>query len=74
MKSALAGCLEQNPDRFNALQAFYRAKNNAGFGIFSTLAGEQFPDGWHKAIECGVWTESGVYGDNFRKTFKLKHV
>lgn len=61
-----------NPDRFLALQEFYREKNKRGFGLFSCLAGESFPDGWIKAINSGVWDEAGVYGDNFRKCFELE--
>ena len=70
MKETLYNILKEEPDRFEALMKFYRAKNKAGYGIFSCLAGETFPDGWIKSFESG-WDEQGIYGDNFRNTFGL---
>lgn len=73
MKEVLENILEQHPtEKFLALSLFYREKNKRGFGLFSTLAGETFPDRWIEAINSGVWKEDGVYGDNFRKAFNLK--
>lgn len=72
IKEQLLTILENNnSDRFAALCEFYRFKNSLGFGLFSTLAGETFPQEWFKALECGAWEEKGVYGDNFRKAFGL---
>jgi hypothetical protein len=70
MKQILLKIPEEESDNFQALMKFYRAKNNAGYGTFSCLAGETFPDGWIKAFDNG-WNEKGIYGDNFRKTFGL---
>ena len=72
MKTTLLNILYNEPDRFLALCEFYHAKNTAGFGLFSCFAGESFPNGWIKAIVEGSWKEEGVYGDNFRKCFRLK--
>lgn len=73
MKNVLIAILSYNSDRFTALSKFYREKNlsGKGYGIFSTFAAESFPEGWLKALETGVWNETGVYGDNFRKCFEL---
>ena len=58
-------------DKFDLLRSFYREKNTRGFGLFSTFAGESFPDRWYKAIEENHWPEQGEYGDNFRKAFNI---
>lgn len=65
--------IANEPDKFEALSKFYQEKNKKGYGLFSTLAGETFPDGWIKAINGNHWEEQGIYGDNFRKTFNIKH-
>lgn len=60
-------------DNFSALKSFYRMKHAKGFsGLFSCHAAENFPHGWLKAINSGVWEEKGIYGDNFREVFNLK--
>ena len=60
-------------DEFKALLQFYNWKNkNTNIGLFSTLAGGSFPDGWLKAFESGIWNEKGEYGDNFRECFGLR--
>jgi hypothetical protein len=71
MKDILYNILDEEPDKFIALCKFYNAKNKAGYGLFSCLAGECFPQGWIEAINLGIWNEEGPYGDNFRKTFEL---
>jgi hypothetical protein len=73
MRDTLYKILENEPDKFKALSRFYREKNSNGYGLFSTLAGETFPDGWIKAINDNHWEEQGIYGDNFRETFNIKH-
>lgn len=73
MKDILNKIMEEYPtDRFKGLSEFYIEKNRMGFGLFSTLAGETFPNGWIKSIEAGVWEEEGIYGNNFREAFDLK--
>lgn len=65
--------IANEPDKFKALAKFYREKNSNGYGLFSTLAGETFPNGWIEAIKNNKWEEKGIYGDNFRLTFNIKH-
>jgi hypothetical protein len=72
MRCVLEKILKMEQDKFICLVAFYRMKNKAGYGLFSTLAGESFPNGWLDAIEKGFWAEEGIYGDNFRKAFELE--
>ena len=74
MRKILADLLEHVPDRFEALQMFYKMKNKMveKYGLFSCHAGETFPHGWIEAIRTGVWKEEGVYGDNFREVFDLR--
>lgn len=67
MKDVLYDILNKQPDKFKALCEFYHEKNKAGYGLFSCLAGETFPEDWIKAIETNTWIEDGPYGDNFRK-------
>ena len=70
MKQFLLELIESGDD-FTNLCAFYSEKNKRGFGLFSCLAGESFPKKWVEEISAGEWDEKGVYGDNFRKAFKL---
>lgn len=72
MRTVLLKILDDEPDKFAALCSFYHIKNDTGYGLFSCLAGETFPDGWIKAIAEEKWEEKGIYGDNFRKCFGLK--
>lgn len=73
MLRELKEILAVEPDRFKAICLFYQVKNkNKSFGLFSCFAAENFPNSWLKACETGVWSEDGVYGDNFREVFNLK--
>ena len=60
-------------DWFNDMSSFYSQKHTQpNAPIFSSLAAERFPEGWHAAFKAGVWDEEGEYGDNFRKYFGLQ--
>lgn len=60
-------------DWFREISAFYRNKHKEkDTPVFSCNAAEQFPGGWRKAFETGIWDEEGEYGDNFRAYFSLR--